>query len=504
MINRQQVIIGGAEVLVDAEAASTVRADIRIESGRIVALSEPGALPPAGFGRDDTTTRIDAAGCLAIPGLVDAHCHSYTSLLRGTVAGAPLDLFVIDAMARRAERPARSVYLSAQLHALELLKRGVTAHLDHFRHGALPSLASVEAAFAAYRDIGIRTTIAPMYEDRNYLDSMPIDAERLPAPVLKRWRAMSKPVPEACFDLMDALLPWRGRDDGLCQVMLGVDGPQRCSSRLLEMTADYAARHAMGWQTHLLEAKTQAMMAPVAQGFVAWLDRFGLVTPRTSFAHFVWCDDADIALVAERGASVVHNPVSNLHLGSGIQPIRRLLDGGINLALGTDSESGAAACLLEQAKVMALLSRVQGEPAARWVDARAAFRAATLGGARVLAQGDELGRIAPGCRADIVLIDTTGLDWQPRGELFSHLVMYETGANVRDVIVGGDVVIRNGRATRIDERALIAEAVAVAAADRTANTHWLEIAAGERDAFARLIEGALAQPLGIERHARLR
>lgn len=504
MTKRQQVIIRSAEILPDAEAQATMRGDIWLDGGRIVALTGPGMPGPQGFGAVDTTTVIDAAGCLAIPGLVDAHCHSYTSLLRGTVAGAPLDLFVIDAMARRAERGPGAVYLSAQLHALELLKRGVTAYLDHFRHGALPTLSSIEAAFAAYREIGIRTTLAPMYEDRNYLDSMPIDAPRLPAQVLARWRAMSKPAPEAYFDLVDALLPWRGRDDGLCQVMLGVDGPQRCTPRLLELTADYAARHTMGWQTHLLEAKTQAMMAPAPHGFVAWLDSFGLVNPRTSFAHFVWCEDTDIALVGERGASVVHNPVSNLHLGSGIQPIRRLLDCGVNVALGTDSESGAAACLLEQAKIMALLSRVQGEPAARWIDARDAFRAATLGGARLMGRADDLGRIAPGYCADIVLIDTTGLDWQPRGDIFSHLVMYETGANVRDVIVAGNVVIRNGRATRLDEQALIAEAVAVAAADATANAQWLEIAAAERDAFALLIEGAFSQPLGIERHARLR
>ena len=134
------------------------------------------------------------------------------------------------------------------------------------------------------------------------LDSMPIDFTQLPPAVQQRWRAMAKPAPEGYFELMDALAGWRGKD-GRLDLMLGVDGPQRCTPRLLEMTGAYAEKHAMGLHTHLLEAKTQLMMAPPDTGgsLVALLDRYGLVGPRSSFAHFVWGSERDMALAAEPG-----------------------------------------------------------------------------------------------------------------------------------------------------------------------------------------------------------
>ncbi len=496
--------IRGGEVLVDADAAGAVAADIWVADERIVAVLPPDyPVPPAW--RGPQLRSVEAAGCLAIPGLINAHCHSYAAMLHGTVPGAPLDLFVLEAMARRAPRNARAHHVSATLHALELLKHGITAHVDHFRDGAVPALAAVDAAFGAYRDIGIRAVIAPMYEDRVYLDSLPIARAELRAEVRERWEAMRKPAPAAYFELMDALLHWRGHA-GRLDLMLGVDGPQRCSEKLLQDTGEYSQRHGIGLHTHLLEAKTQRMVAPAATGgsLAALLERHALLGPAASLAHFVWCGERDMEIVAASGANVVHNPLSNLHLGSGLQPTARLLGMGIHLALGTDSASCAAPSLLEQARLMALLSRVQGDDESRWIRERAAFRAATVGGARVLGQEDELGRLAPGYRADIALIDTRGCDWRPRGDVFAHLVMYESGANVRHVLVNGALVMHDGRVQNVNQADLLAEAEELVRADTAANAQSIALAAHERPAFAALLSQALRQPLPEERFARLR
>ncbi len=183
------------------------------------------------------------------------------------------------------------------------------------------------------------------FKDRVYVESVPINARELRASVRARWAGMRKPPPQTYFALMDAVLHWRGHSCRL-DVMLGADGPQRCSSRLLELTGRYAEQHALGLHTHLLGGKTQLMMAR-GSSWVQVLDRHGLVNPRSSLAHFVWCTPRDCALVADRGANVVHNPMSNLHLGSGLQPPRRLLDRGVNVALGTYSESGHDDSLLD-------------------------------------------------------------------------------------------------------------------------------------------------------------
>jgi 5-methylthioadenosine/S-adenosylhomocysteine deaminase len=495
-------LIRGAEVLQDASREAAQRLDVWIEDGRIAALTEPAAAPQF-HGEFEV---IEGGGMLAIPGLVNAHTHSQSALLQGAVPGEPLDLFVIRAMARRAPRTRRIAYVGAALHAASMLKRGITGHIDHLRDGLLPTVEHVEAGLEAYRDIGVRAVVAPMYEDRMYLDSLPIDQQALPEDVRKRWQGARRAPPEEYFALMEHLVHrWRGKDRRL-DVMLGVDGPQRCTPRLLELTGDFAVRHGVGLHTHLLEAKTQHLMAPPEHrgSFVHYLDRFGLVNERSSLAHFVWCTDEDVALAAQRKVNVVHNPVSNLILGSGIQPAARLLAAGVRIALGTDGQSGAAVSILEQAKFASLLSRVVDTDPSRWLAPRAAFRLATQGGAGALGLAGELGSLTPGARADVALIDVTGAAWRPRGDVYQHLVMYENGSNVRAVLVEGELVVRDGRCVRIDEAALLDEAQDIAERQARENEPWLAAVDKDSAALRKQLLSALQRPSTANRFADLR
>src|SRR5271155_5235566 len=160
--------------------------DLWVADGRIAALLPAGAPAPA-EGMVETLAVRDA---LVLPGMVNAHSHSYATLLRGTVPGAPLDLFVMEAMARRAPQSQRLVEVAVLLQAREMLKYGITGVVDHFRYGAIPTVEAIGAAFTAYAQAGLRAAIAPMFEDKLYIDSMPIDQARLPAKVLDRWRAL--------------------------------------------------------------------------------------------------------------------------------------------------------------------------------------------------------------------------------------------------------------------------------------------------------------------------
>ncbi|MEA2945998.1 MAG: hypothetical protein QOI40_1328, partial [Alphaproteobacteria bacterium] len=326
--------------------------DLWIADGRILALSPVGAPAPThGQAETQIETQVETLSfqnALVMPGMINSHSHSASSLLRGCVPGAPLDLFVLDAMARRAPKPLRQVRVGVLLQATEMLRRGVTGAVDHFRHAGLPTVEAVSAALSAYEEVGLRAAGAPMYEDRRYIESLPIDQADLPPDVRERWLASRPPPPEDYFAMMEEIAAqWRGRER--VQLLLGVDGPQRCTPHLLELTGDFAARHGIGLHTHVLEAKTQALVAPADYegSFVAYLDRFGLVGPKSSFAHFVWCTARDIELAAERGVNVVNNPVSNLLLGSGLQPTARLLEAGVNVALGSDGSSGNPISLFE-------------------------------------------------------------------------------------------------------------------------------------------------------------
>jgi 5-methylthioadenosine/S-adenosylhomocysteine deaminase len=470
-----------------------------VADGRVLAVLPANSPAP----RQGPVDRIDGRNRLVMPGMVNSHSHSYSSLLRGTVPGAPLDLFVMEAMARRAPADLNFIRVAVLLQALDMLKHGITAAVDHFRHGAVPTVEAIGAAFGAYKTAGVRAAIAPMYEDRVYVDSMPIDRSRLPQSVQDRWGAMKTRPPEEYFAMLEEVVAQFHKRDRM-QVMIGVDGPQRCTIRLLEMTGDFSAKHGIGLHTHLLEAKTQALMAPTDnQGsFVAHLDRFGLIGPKSSLAHFVWGNDRDIELAAERKVNVVNNPVSNLLLGSGLQPTARLLEAGINVALGCDSLSSTTTSMFEQAKTSMLLSRISQPDCSRWMTAPQAMRMASAHGGLVLGDPD-IGVIRPGAHADLTLIDLTHANYRPLGDIWNHLAIYENGSAVDTVLVGGEIVLKGGRSTRINEEDLLAEADDFAARNQIDNAALIATTRAERPAFEPLIVEALQRPTAVSRFASL-
>jgi 5-methylthioadenosine/S-adenosylhomocysteine deaminase len=474
--------------------------DVWIQDDRIAAVSPSDAPPP--FIEEYETFRFRNA--VLLPGLINSHSHSASVLQRGTVAGAPLDLFVMEAMSRRAKRTMEHVRIAALLHAVEMLKRGITGVVDHLRHGAIPTVEAVSAAMRAYDEIGMRAIVAPMYEDKRYIDSLPIDQHKLPPELLEKWLSSSPPPPEDYFAMMEeAVLESRGHDR--VGVMLGVDGPQRCTAKLLEMAGNFADRHKVGLHTHLLEAKTQALMAPpeFVGSFVSYLHHFGLIGPNSSLAHFVWCTDRDIELAAELQVNVVNNPVSNLTLGSGIQPTARLLEAGVRVGLGTDGGSSSAISLLEQAKTSMLLSRISQIDCDRWITAPMALRMACEGGAGVLGRPGELGVVKAGAKADLTIIDLDSEDHQPLGSIWNHLVMYESGHAVHTVFVDGEPVLKAGRCTKINEDDVYLAAAEFARADTANNQQLIDRTRAERKIFQPLILEALGQNTSINRFAHL-
>jgi 5-methylthioadenosine/S-adenosylhomocysteine deaminase len=475
--------------------------DLLVAHGRIAAIVPTDS--PAAPG-DGSYTTYAFENALVLPGLVNAHSHSASALLRGTAPGAPLDLYVMEAISRRSRRSMEQVRVSVLLHAIEMLKRGITGVVDHFRSGAVPTAEAVSTVFKAYDDIGMRATVAPMYEDKCYIDSLPIDPNRLPPAIQERWRAMKPPTPESYFAMMEEIAgDWRGHER--LHLMLGVDGPQRCTPRLLEMAGDFAARHRVGLHTHLLEAKTQALMAPAEfdGSFVAYLDHFGLIGPKSSLAHFVWCTSRDIELAAEKRVNVVNNPVSNLLLGSGLQPTWRLLEAGVTVGLGSDGCSGNAISVLEQAKFSMLLSRISQPDCDRWITAPQALRMATANGGAVLGDAEGLGTIKVGAHADLAIFNLADRTHCPLGDIWNHLVMYESGQAVDTVLVAGEPVLRNGRCTRINEDEVYGAAGPLAARDHSDNGPNLAQAHGERSAFQPLILEALRQDISFDRFAHL-
>ena len=494
--------IRGATVLpFDGSDRVIENGEVWFRDGEIRAVCDAGGFdaPPGA-----NVTTVDAAGRIVMPGLINAHSHSYTALLKGTVDAVPLDLYMIRAIAGGSDRTPREVFVSAQVDCITLLKSGVTSVIDHYSERPQTTEEGLEAVAAGYREAGLRARIAPMFADLPYLDTVPIDAGVLPDDLRAFYEGMIPPDAGAYFATIDAALSTLDTGSGRIGLLLGVDGPQRCSDALIEMTADARKRTGLGLHTHMLEAKTQAAMRRAGEGFVGKLARLGIVDEKSSFAHFVWSTDDDIAAAREAGLTVVHPAPSNMMLGSGVCPMLRLVETGIPVAFGSDGTNCSPAGLLETIRVAAYLSRLTEPDPDKWIDAPGMLALSMQGGARAMGEPGRIGTLAPGARADILVVDTRSHWHMPMGDPWRHVLFYEQGAGTEHVWVDGRQVVRDGEVLTIDEDAILAEATEIAA-------RYAERLGGREDFIARhhapfrdMLLDAHARDIGIERLIRLR
>ena len=189
------------------------------------------------------------------------------------------------------------------------------------------------------------------------------------------------------------------------------------------------------------------------------MEELGILNERTALVHHVWVSEKEQELVARAGATVVHCPSSNLHLGSGIAPVREYIARGIPVALGSDGGNCGGVGMLDQIKLTALLHNVSETDYEKWFSAEQALKMDYEGGARIFREN--IGVLAPGAQADITLIDTENVFWQPINHLTRQLVYYENGSHVDTVYVRGVKVLENGRCLGVCEEDILAEAVEI-------------------------------------------
>ena len=228
---------------------------------------------------------------------------------------------------------------------------------------------------------------------------------------------------EEYIRVLDAFFQkWHGEDDGRLQCLAGPSGAQWCSQRLLEGSMEIAERYDAGYHMHAEETKLQAMSNRQFYGksAIAALADAGLLNERTSLAHCVWVDDQDIDLIGEANATVVHNSVCNLKLGSGFAPILKMAQRGVHVALACDgSASNDNQVMFDVIKTTGLMHTVRDGNYHNWLKAQKIIQMATMEGARVLRSEGELGIIHPGALADLTLLDMTTTAFTPLNDPYS-------------------------------------------------------------------------------------
>lgn len=440
-----ELLIRGGHIF-DLKRSET--ADILVRDGKIAAI---------GNGLSTQGTTVEARGKIVMPGFVNAHTHSNQALEKGLCDRYPLDAWMVIASygGTNAELSPRDLYVSAMIGAIEMIRTGSTSVLDMPRVNPASFAADSDAIMQAYADIGIRAAVAVSYSDVNFPASLPLDLVPGTEDTLKPRRTA------AVADLighLDAFIDrWKGRHP-LLSPMIGPSSLPRCSTEMFEASVDLARRRGVGLQTHLLSGKSQVMVGEkrYVGSTVDFLKRIGCLEDWATFAHSIWLSDEEVQTLGASQAVAVHNPVSNMKLGAGIAPIPELRKAGGRIALGSDGASSAdSQNMFETIKGAAILHRINHEQE-DWILAEDALDMCWNGGAAALRQ--KIGQLAVGHAADIVLLHTQNMFDAPRDQLAGQIVHSELGGSVDTVVVAGEIVLQNGKITRIDEAAIHAEA----------------------------------------------
>jgi guanine deaminase len=449
---------------------------------------------------------IDAADRIVLPGMGNAHTHAHGHLARGRVGSWTLEDLLTYSPANSGFRTPEDEYLSAAIGAIEMLKTGCTSAYDLYI--AVPAITdeTFAAVVQAYTDVGVRVVLAPAVADVVFYQTVPGLSDLLPTDLRRTIQDIQPSPTKGLLDLTErAIRRWHGSAEGRVRVAVAPTIPNQATDELLDGCAALTREYGVGFHTHLAESKVQVVESRRRWGksIVARLADHRVLGPGFVGAHSVWLDDDDIRMLADAGAAVAHNPGSNLRLGVGIAPVREMLDRGLAVGLGTDGSTCADnQNLFEALRIASVISTVRfPHETARWLDADTVWGLATTGTARVLGQAGDLGALAPGRKADLVLLRTDSVFLRPLADPVKALVYSETGASVDTVLVDGRVVVEQGRVTTVDEARIYARAQEAADRQRERAADAWALAGRLAPYVAAACRGAVATTLPINRFA---
>lgn len=451
------IFIRGATVLTmgGPQDATPFQGDVHLDADRIVAIG-------AGLSTPVGAKVIDGTGKLVMPGLVNAHLHSGEALFKGRYDNLPLEIWMLYSYPILGAKPLseRLIYLRSMLVAIESLKTGVTCLTDDIFEAPRQNLSQLGAAVSAYDDIGIRATVSGHVMDRNFLDSIPYARDYVSTELQAEVAKMTPPTAaEYVAFAREAHSAFHGRS-GRIRFMVAPSAPQRCTAELMQAADELARSWKVPFHTHIVETKVQGVTGPALYGksLMRYMADLGLLHRGTTIAHSVWVTEDDIALMGEAGVSIVHNTISNQKLGAGVAPVRRLLDAGVTVALGSDGIcSNDTPRMFDVMHACGLVHKLTTPDYKQWLSAEEVLHACTLAGARSALLEHETGSLEAGKKADLLILDMNTVSFTPRNDILNHLVYCENGSSIETVIVNGEIVVDRGKLTKVDEAALLAE-----------------------------------------------
>ena len=409
---------------------------------------------------------IDAKNKLITPGWVNANLCSSENLLRGLFENLPIEthfLFTRHATDAGLIDP-EWTFVSNLLSGIEALKSGVTTVQDRSAQLSTVSVQDTDAQFSAYREIGLRANIA-LDMSCNHASTTSLHQIRgIPKELLSAANS------ESAICNLDELVEryelvfsnWHNVSDGRLRVSMSFSGWEGIDEALIEWIGDICTRNGVPLLIPVSETNPKLLAETPgnnAGSVIDYLDRFGLLAPYTSLLHCNWVTEEEIEKITRAGVTVVHGPIRNLNLGSGVMPMDDFLSAGANIALGTDGVSrNGNLNMFAIMKMTALLHCIVQPDYTKWPRCESVLGMATEGGARSCLIQDKIGRLEVGCRADLVIYDLNSIPFTPLNNVINQLVLCERGDSVDTVIIDGKVVLEDGRVSTLNEEEIFEKA----------------------------------------------
>jgi len=409
---------------------SIVNGDLLIEDGRISSIGGNGGA---------AEIVIDARNSAVLPGFVQTHLHLCQTIFRG----AADDLALIDWLRKRvwpmeAAHSAASVRASARLAIAELIKGGTTCGLT------METVSHTDEVFRVVAETGFRATVGKCMMDKG--DEVP--------------RELREDTSQSISESVATIQRWHGLENGRIRACFAPRFAVSCTAELLKRVGELAREHNVMVHTHASENLKECELVETDSGMrnISYLDSLGLTGSHVVLAHCVHLHDEEMATLKRTNTNVSHCPSSNLKLGSGLAPVKEMLDEGISVSLGADG----AACnnrldMFTEMRTAALLQKMRHGPEV--LPATRVLRMATIDGARALGLDSEIGSLEVGKRADVIVVDLSGPHCLPEPvDVVSSVVYSAQPADVGAVIIDGRLVMQERKLLTLDESEVSEEA----------------------------------------------
>lgn len=372
----------------------------------------------ADFKKNDDVQIISGEGRIAIPGLINTHTHAAMTLMRGFSDDMQLMDWLVNKIWPIEEKlTGDDIYWGTKLSVAEMIRSGTTTYVDMYW--------DMESNSKVIEESGIR----------GYLSITLMDA------CTDKFKTIDKDI-EYYNDTLD----------GRLRMMVAPHAPYTCAPEILRKCVEVAKKHSIILHTHLCETEGEIKDIEEKYGVkpIEYYHQNGVFDVPVLAAHCVKVSDEDILKLKQYGVSVAHNPISNMKLASGVAPVSKMIDLGLNVSLGTDgASSNNNLDMFEELRTAAFLQKLTtGDPTA--IKAYDALYMATVAGAKALRRENELGMIKEGMIADIVLIDSKSPNLNPLHNVVASIVYAGSGGDVVTTIVNGKILMLDRELLTID------------------------------------------------------